>query len=512
MSEHQTKPGLSREAGILIASVFIAGLCSIVYELLIGSTSSYFLGDSIRQFSLTIGVYMAAMGLGSFLSRLISDEGLLAKFVAAEILLGFLGGISVPLLYFVFAYTELYTVAMIGLTLAIGTLIGLEIPLLVRVMQRYYPLRVNLSNVLSVDYVGALVATLVFPFVLLPLLGVFRSSLAFGLVNMFIGFMVLWCFADKLGVERRRALVRYNTGVFALLLLLLACSGWLLSSWSNNLYADRIVYTEQTPYQQIVVTRAKDDLRLYLDGNLQFSAVDEYRYHESLVHVPLAQVERKRVLILGGGDGLAVRELLKYPDLESVTLVDLDPAIVALARTNPHLRQLNQASLDDPRVSVRNEDAFVFLKDSKQRYDIILIDLPDPKNTALARLYSREFYRLVRARLAPGGVFVTQATSPFYAKEAFWSIVASVRSAGFATVAPYHLNVPSFGEWGFVLAAAEPRELNLQVAVPTRYLDNAVAARMFVFERDLRYPEALVSTLDRPQVLTYYLGGWQHWN
>jgi spermidine synthase len=512
MSETPAAGRLTREAGILIGSVFIAGLCSIVYELLIGATSSYFLGDSIRQFSLTIGVYMAAMGLGSFLSRLIGDERLLEKFVAAEILLGLLGGISVPLLYFAFAYTEAYTWVMIGLTLAIGTLIGLEIPLLVRVMQHYYPLRVNLSNVLSVDYVGALVATLLLPFVLLPLMGVFRSALTFGLVNMFIGFMVLWCFAEKLGMQRRRLLIRYNTAVFALLLVLLAGSSWLLASWSNGLYADRIVYTEQTPYQQIVLTRAKDDIRLYLDGGLQFSSVDEYRYHESLVHVPLSLSARRHVLILGGGDGLAAREVLKYSEVESVTLVDLDPAVTRIARHNPHLRALNGGSLDQPRVTVLHRDAFAFLRESSGRYDAILIDLPDPKNTALARLYSREFYRLVKRRLSPGGVFVTQATSPFYAMRAFWSIVETVRSAGFATVAPYHVNIPSFGEWGFVLASVKPQEVSIEVTVPTRYLDSALAERMFLFPRDLRHTGVLASTLDRPRVLSYYLSGWRHWN
>ena len=199
-------PGSSsyrKETSILIISTFIAGLCSIIYELLISTASSYFLGDSIKQFSITIGLYMASMGFGSYVSRLI-QHNLLSKFIALEIFLVFLGGISVPLLYFAYSYLETFYPIMVLLILSIGVLIGLEIPLLIRIMEKYYSLKFNISNVLSVDYLGALVATLLFPFILLPLMGTFKSSLFFGVINMGIGFLNIWCFSHQLRPTQRR--------------------------------------------------------------------------------------------------------------------------------------------------------------------------------------------------------------------------------------------------------------------------------------------------------------------
>ncbi|MFQ5598482.1 MAG: polyamine aminopropyltransferase [Nitrospiria bacterium] len=512
MNDDTLKKGSKKETSILIASIFIAGLCSIVYELLISTASSYFLGDSVKQFSVTIGLYMAAMGIGSYLSRLIK-RNLLSRFIAMEIVLGFLGGMSVPILYAVYAYTQLYTLFMVLVILAIGILIGLEIPLLTRIMEKYYTLKINISNVLSIDYLGALIATLLFPFILLPFLGTFKSSLFFGMINMGIGFLNLWCFKEVLHIGKRRAYFFSSALVCLCLVGIFVASPFLLKQWSNSLYEDRIVLSKQTRYQKIILTKSKDDIRLFLDGNLQFSSTDEYRYHEAMVHIPMSlAMQRKRILILGGGDGLAVREVLKYPDVEAITLVDLDPEIIRIAKENPYIREMNAESFEDGRVQVFNQDAFVFLKEARERYDVILADLPDPNNTALSRLYSKAFYRLVRARLAPGGLFLTQATSPYYAKKAFWSIHNTIAAADLHTY-PFHLFVPSFGDWGFVLAA--PRPLNpeaVRITVPTRYLEDNIVSSLFVFPKDLIEEDVAVSTLDRPLVLSYYLKGWKHWN
>lgn len=502
-----------RELSVVVVAVFVAGLCSIVYELLVGTVSSYFLGDSITQFSLTIGLFMASMGLGSFLSRRVGER-VLELFVAAEVALGLIGGLCVPALFAIYAYTDLYTAAMIVCIVAIGALTGLEVPLLVLVLQRHWPLKTNLSAVLSLDYLGALGATLLFPFVLLPTLGTFRSSAVIGLTNLAVAALVLWTFRDRLEAGRPRVYGGAAFAGMALLAALLAFSGSLLRPWSDAVYEDRVALVRQTPYQRIVMTRGGRDTRLFINGNLQFSSLDEYRYHESLIHPAMALAPRHRtVLILGGGDGMAVREVLKHRGVREVTLVDLDPAMTELATRHPLLRELNRDALADGRVRIEHRDALRFLRDADQRWDVIVADLPDPNDTSLARLYSREFYRLVLDRLSRTGVFVTQATSPYFARDAFWCIEATLRSAGYAHTAPYHAYVPSFGDWGFVMASRLPlTPASIEVDVPARFLDDATLERLFVFGRDIAAPDDIVaSTLDEPRVLRYYLDGWRHW-
>jgi len=509
----------SRDVLTLVYAVFVAGLCSIIYELLIATTVTYFDGDSVRAFSLTIGLYMAALGLGAYLSKFIRTN-LLKALVIAETALGLLGGFSVPILYAAFGYTdELFVPAWIGLTVAVGLLIGLEVPLLTRLLERYTSLRVSIAHVLSLDYGGALLATVAFPLLLLPFLGTFRVGLVFGLINMSIGLLLLWQFPARIG--------RTSTALFRMLSLAIALAigvglflaNDVLHAWNRSIYDGRTVYAKRTRFQQVVLTTYRGDLRLYLNGGLQFSSRDEHRYHESLVHIPLAALRARSrrpmdVLLLGGGDGLAVRELLKHADLRSVTLVDLDPAIVRLARNNPHMRGLNRNSLADPRVRVITGDAFKFLKKRGRLYDVVIADLPDPSTSALARLYSVGFYRLVRLNLAPDGVFVTQATSPYAARKAFWSINASV-AAAFSHSRPYHAQVPSFGEWGFVLASPRPIEIDAisrALTDKTRFLDAPTARRAFHFEKDIRRLKVGPSTLDRPTVLRHYLDGWRHWD
>ncbi len=503
-----------RDVWVLTYAVFGAGLCSIVYELLIATTVSYFEGDAITYFSLTIGLYMAAMGAGAYLSKAITRD-LLAWFVAVEIALATVGGFSVALLYLMFAETDWFLGAYVLLTLLVGVLIGLEIPLLTRILDDYTSLRVNIAHVLSLDYLGALVASLAFPLLLLPWLGVFASALVVGLLNATIAVVVCGRFGSRLA-GRTRVFVAATVVSAAGLAGLLAFSGNALALWTGAVYDGRVLHAERSRHQEIVLTRFRGDVRLFLDGNLQFASVDEHRYHEALVHVPLSVAERRRrVLLLGAGDGLAARELLKHKDVESITVVDLDPAILALAREHPEVRRLNGGALDDPRVTTVAADAFGFLALRRALWDVIIADLPDPNNAALARLYTREFYELVRQNLAPDGVFVTQATSPYYASRAFRGIEATVGAVFPGTLA-YHAWVPSFGDWGFVLAAGRP--LAPADADPARlppglrHLDGKRLETLFVLDRD-RTDDApvAVSTLDRPAILTDYLAGWRQW-
>ena len=331
------------------------------------------------------------------------------------------------------------------------------------------------------------------------------------MVNLGIGAAVLLTSREQLG--NRFGWLAVQAGLIGLGLVgLLAGSGPLLDKWESALYYDRIVYSGQSPYQKIVLTRRGDQIRLFLDGHLQFASTDEYRYHEALVHPAMSlAASRERVLIVGGGDGLAAREVLKYPDVARIDLVDLDPAVTGLARTNPHLSQINEGSLDSPRVRIFNEDGFVFLQRDHSPYGVILVDLPDPREESLSKLYSVEAYRMFLRNLSPGGVLVTQATSPYFARRTYWCIARSMEEAGFQ-VYSYHLQVPSFGEWGFhlgSLARLEPEKVVFRV--PRRFLDERLFRAMFLFDPDMARVQVAPNRLDRPVLARYYRQEWSRW-
>ena len=500
----------ARHAAVLLVSVFIIAVCGLVYELIVGTLSSYLFGNSVAHFSVTIGLFMSAMGLGAYVSRRIT-QNLLGWFVGVEMGVGLAGGLSAALLYAVFATSAYYPVAMVVLILIIGTLIGMEIPLVTRVLGGWQALKDTLSNVLAFDYMGALIASVLFPLVLLPRLGLLNTAFATGLLNVAVVGVVLWTFRDRL--PRLRGLATLNAMLAAGLLAGMVWSNPLTAYFEKKLYVDDIIYTKQTPYQRIVMTRWGSDLRLFLDGALQFSAQDEYRYHEPLVH-PAMTLSRSRetVLILGGGDGLAAREVLKYDDVQRVVLVDLDPEVTRLAQTYPPLLRLNERALHDPRIEIVNEDAFSYLTESSESFGVILIDLPDPNNESLGKLYSTAFYTLVRRHLARGGVVASQATSPYFARQTYWSIIHTVAASGLKPN-PYHTYVPSFGDWGFFLAAEHHLDAQTYTPrVPTRYLTPALLQASFLFDSDIAEIDADVNTLDNQIILAYYNQGWKRWN
>ncbi len=502
-----------KDASILLFCVFVVGFCTIVYELLIGSISSYFIGDSIKQFSITIGLTMTAMGIGTLISRFF-DKNLIYWFIFVEILLAIIGGMSVPILYWIYSIQFFYYPIMCILIIIIGTLIGLEIPLLTRIMEEYFQLRENISNVLSLDYLGAFLASLAFPFILLPFLGVFNSSLSTGLLNLLVGILTFCWFKNKL-TKKRRAMLKVQGILIAILIIgCLLFSKEISMYLENSMYDDRVIFAKQTKYQKLVMTKNKEDIRLFIDGNVQFSTIDEYRYHEPLIHIPMNLVQhRENILILGGGDGLAARELLKYNEVQHITVVDLDKDMTDLAMKNRIFTELNQNSFNNKKVKVLNEDAFKFLENAKEYFDVIIIDLPDPNNSSLARLYSKEFYKVAKQKLAQNGILVTQATSPYFSPEAYWCIEKSLISAGFKYTKPYHAYVPSFGDWGFVLAAnKEISENNIDIKVPTKFLDKNSISSLFHIEKDIIRKNIKASTLNKPEILNYYLSGWRYWN
>jgi spermidine synthase len=502
-----------RERATLLTSVLVISICALAYELIVATLSSYLLGDSITQFSFTIGFFLFAMGLGSLLSRTIKGNEL-RYFIIVELLTGLFGGLSAFVLYAVFSLLgEFYYPAMIAVIIAVGTCIGLEIPLLTRIVANRSDLRRALADILSVDYLGSLLASLAFPVILLPLLGVTQTAFLMGLFNVFAAGLVLSLFAYRLPQRWVRMLWLAVVAVGAIMLAGVVGSVNLVRILENRLYDDVIVYREQTSYQRLVVTRGRgNDVRLFIEGNLQFSSRDEYRYHETLVHPLMAAARhREQVLVLGGGDGLVARELLKYDEVGRITVVDLDPAMTDFARTNPLLLEINAGALNDPRVTVVNQDAYRFLENSTELYTAVIIDLPDPNNETLAKLYSQPFYRLLRNSMTPDGVFMTQATSPYFVREAFWTIHNTIAASGFETV-PLKVHVPSFGEWGFVLAAprVEP-PLRLPDGIEMRWLDDELLQAATVFDLDTAPVETEINTLNNPILQRAYSNGWRSW-
>jgi spermidine synthase len=490
---------------LLFLSVLLIAACGLIYELVASTLASYLLGDSVLQFSTVIGSYLFAMGIGSYLSRFV-NRGLVARFISVELMVGMVGGFSSSLLFLAFAWTHSFRLVLYLVVTAIGVLVGLEIPLLMRILKHRLEFRELVAHVLTFDYLGALGASLLFPLLLVPHLGMVRSALLFGIVNAGVA---LWStFLFRADVPRP-ALLR--AGCVAVLLAL--CGGmsgaeWISSAADNQLFADQVIFSKQTRYQRIVLTRWKDDLRLFLSSHLQFSSRDEYRYHEALVHPGLSAVPHARsVLVLGGGDGLAVREILKYSGVESVTLVDLDPEMTKLFSTNPMLTRLNLHSLTNARVHVINADAFVWLDEHPDMYDFVVVDFPDPTNYSLGKLYTTAFYRLLGKHLSAHGLAVIQSTSPMFARQSYWCIETTLRQAGLRTY-PYHVYVPSFGEWGYMLAGHVPWEPPAALPAGLRFLSAPTIGTMFQFPADMQPVPAEPNRLNDQVLVRYYERDW----
>jgi len=494
---------------LLYITVLVIATCGLIYELVVGALASYLLGDSITQFSTVIGGYLFAMGIGSYLSRFI-ERGVAQRFVEVELAVALLGGLCAPVLFLTFTLTDLFQVVLYGSVIAIGTLVGLEIPLLLRILKDQLKFKDLVSQVLSLDYLGALAASLAFPLLLVPKLGLVRTSLLFGVLNAAVGLWSTWLLAPLLGNPLRLRVKAVLLTVFLLVGFVLGDR--LTTFYEDQLYADDVVHASSSPYQRIVLTRGKRGFSLFLNGNLQFASIDEYRYHESLVHPAMVRaVKVERVLILGGGDGLAAREVLRHPHVRSVTLVDLDPAITGLATSYGELARLNGHALADPKVRVLNTDAMRFLAEGDEQYDVVVVDFPDPNNFALGKLYTTGFYKLLKKRLAPGGVAVVQSTSPLFARRSFWCVAQTLKAAGFWTE-PYHALVPSFGEWGYVLVAHEAPGRHRPLPQGLLFLDEPTLESLTGFPPDMGPTPVEVNRLNNQVLVHYYEEEWRRWN
>ncbi len=507
----------SRTAPTLLI-VFVIAVSGLVYELTAGTVSSYLLGDSVYHFSLVIGLFMSAMGAGSYLSRYVPDERVEETFVGMELLLSLVGGTSALLLFASYAWGSAYGALMVAECVLCGLLIGMEIPLLARSMRRGRDMKHVISDIFAFDYMGALAASILFPLVFVPKLGLVRTSLLFGLANAFAAALALFLFSGRLSSPRRwkflvAAVMLFEVGLFFQ-------AARLERHLESSMYEDTVVFSTATPYQRIVITNWKNDMRLFIDGNLQFSSLDEYRYHESLVVPPMeAAGRRAEVLLLGGGDGLAAREILKYRDVRRLTVVDLDPAMTDLAVSFAPLVRLNRGSFTDPRVKIVNEDAFRFLEETDGKWNVIIVDLPDPNNLSLGKLYTRRFYKIMLRHLCGDGAASVQSTSPYFAPRAFWCIHETISSLdrsvgeGRVFVLPYHAFVPTFGDWGFMLLTRRKIDPEaLAPSIPVRFLSPRVLRALFVFPLDTKAPHVGVNTLNNQILVRYYREGWQAWN
>ncbi|KZS82902.1 spermidine synthase [Mycobacterium persicum] len=495
-----------RWRAVLLAAVAACAACGIVYELALLTLSASLDGGGIVATSLIVAGYIAALGAGALLVKPLLAHAAIT-FIAVEVLLGIVGGLSAAALYVTFAFIGgSWWVLALG-TALIGGLVGAEVPLLMTLLQSGRVAEATdtgrtLANLTAADYLGALLGGLSWPFLLLPHLGMIRGAAATGIVNLVAAAVVsIFLLRRVVGARQLATALGALAAALGLLVTLLANARGIETTSRQLLYADPIIAYRHTAYQEIVVTRRGDDLRLYLDGGLQFSTVDEYRYTESLVYPALGRGARS-VLVLGGGDGLAARELLRQPGVRQIVQVELDPTVIQLARTI--MRGANGGSLDDPRVHVVIDDAMSWLHGPDQGpFDAVIVDLPDPDTPVLGRLYSAEFYTLATRALAPGGLMVVQAGSPFSTRTAFWRTVSSVQTAGYA-VTPYHVYVPTFGDWGFVLAclgSTAPTPTLPGDAPPLRFLNQRVLDAATVFPGDVAPRPLEPSTLDHPRIV-----------
>ena len=493
---------------LLFLNVLIVATCGLIYELLAGTLASYVLGDSVTQFSLIIGIYLFAMGVGSWLSRFI-DQELARRFVDIELAVAVLGGFSAPLLFLSFSRVSYFYVVLYVVVFFIGVFVGLEIPLLLRILKDEIEFKELVSRVLAFDYIGALVASILFPILFVPRLGLIRTSLVFGMLNALVALWGTWLLRSLIKGSVTALRVKAFV-VLALLLVAMVKANRITSLAEDEMFADEIVYTKDTHYQRIVITRGRAGFQLFLNGNLQFSSTDEYRYHEALVHPALLVSNNpRRVLVLGGGDGLALREILKYPSVEHVTLVDLDPEMTKLSSRFPPLAKLNGGSFNDPRVQVINADAFIWLEDTKDTpYDAAIVDFPDPNTFALGKLYTTRFYRLLKARLTPTAAVSVQSTSPMFARNSYWCIVRTLEAAGFF-VRPYYTAVPSFGLWGYALGRASSFEVPRNPMPGLKFLDDQTLVSMFTLSKDIEPVPVEINRLDNQALVRYYEGEWR---
>ncbi|MEN8210590.1 MAG: polyamine aminopropyltransferase [Thermodesulfobacteriota bacterium] len=548
------QPRLSFASILLSACMFASGACGIILEYIQASLASMILGNSFEQWAMVIGLMLFWMGFGSLIQAQIPKKFLIYAFIFVEILLALIGGFSPTLTYISYGYTAHYILVLYFFVSFIGIMIGLEIPVIIRINNDFSKeLSTNLGNILSADYIGSLVGSLIYVFILLRFTPITEAAFLTAGINFSLAF-ITFIYFTKTGLIKKSFFI-------PAIMVVTFCAvfyGYLNNrQWNikieQPLYDDPIILSKTTQYQHIAITHYKpfNEVRLFLNGNLQFCSLDEQRYHEPMVHPVMNLVPVKaKVLILGGGDGCVLREVLKYKEVKEILLVDLDPAMTKLAKTHPILKEINSDAFKDSRivtitekgitpginrqlyietrnknsrtkefstqklasVKVMNVDADKFLGHVPGFWDVIIIDMPDPSTPELTKLYSKSFYKKVKQHLSQHGMVVVQATSPYLAKESFLCIGRTIESAEFSTL-PFHENVPSFGDWGWYLAwhSDIKREKifekieNLTIKVPTRFITASGFKSELIFgKNELETENQQINTILHPVLLSIY--------
>ena len=505
------------KSNVLKIALFATGLAGIVAEYVLSTLATYFLGDSVFQWTMIVSIMLFSMGLGSRISKAF-ETNLLQKFIYVEFTLSILSAFSALIAYTAAAYTMYTGLIIYTFSISIGLLIGLEIPLVIRLNEAFEELKVNVSSVMEKDYYGSLLGGVFFAFVGLPYLGLTYTPFILGITNFLVALLLLAVLWPSIVESGRKKLFSLSVGVGAVLLAGVLFAKPIILHGEQRRYKDKVIYEEQSRYQRIVITQWKDDYWLYINGNQQLSSLDEEMYHEPLVHPAMSLFSQpKDVLVLGGGDGCAVREILKHPEVKEITLVDLDPAMTRLGKEHPALLKMNQQALHNDKVTIVNDDAFHFLENTRQYYDVVIIDLPDPKSVELGRLYSMEFYKLAARQMRPNGVLITQAGSPYFATKAFRCIDRSMQSAGFKTI-PMHNQILTLGEWGWVLGVKTDNEIDLKTRmrslnfsdIKTSWINQEAMLLITSFGKDFFKSDTdsiRVNTIHDPVLYRYYLDG-----
>ncbi len=493
-------------------ALFATGISGIVAEYILSTLASYFIGNAILQFTLIVSIMLFAMGLGSRFSKLFKKQ-VIVYFIVTELVLSVLVSFSALIAYIFYGVTDISWLIIYFLSICIGLLIGLEIPFATRINDEYEELRLNISNILEKDYFGSLIGGLFFAFIGLPYLGLTYTPFILGILNLAVSFYLFIILKENVSTSSSKKLQVAYSFVLILILTGLFLAEPIIRFGEQVKYKDKIVYTQQTKYQKIVVTKWKKWYSLYINGNQQLSSFDEFMYHEPMVHIPMkATNSHKNILILGGGDGCLAREVFKYKDVEKVTLVDLDQNMINLGKEYPVFKELNQNSMNNKKITTVTKDAFNFLENTKEKYDLIFVDLPDPNNVDLNKLYTKEFYKLCRLKLKEDGVFITQAGSPYYATKAFYCIDKTLKAANFKTL-PMHNQVLTLGEWGWVMAKKEkisPKEItNIQLNnLELKWLTKQAISQLISFGKPLVDTTGVkINTIFSPKLYTYYKDG-----
>lgn len=492
---------------LLLFTIFVISTCGLIYELVAGTLASYLLGDSVTQFSTVIGTYLFAMGIGSYLSKFVNTN-LIEKFIQIEILTGLVGGLSSALLFYLFSFGSYFQFLLYFLITLTGIFVGMEIPLIMRILNAKVEFKDLVSKVFTYDYIGALLASLLFPILLIPHLNIIRTSVLFGIFNVALAIYLIHYFR----FEIKRSKLYISQGIFAgfILIFVFVFANDVTQLSENEMYGETIIYSKSSSYQRIVLTRNKKNYCLYLNNHLQFNSGDEYRYHEALVHPVISKAKRhERVLILGGGDGFAAREVLKYSGVKKITLVDLDPQLTTLFSKNSIMSKMNHQSLLNPKVHVKNKDAFEWLRtENKEKFDVIIIDFPDPSNYSVGKLYTLTFFKILQSAMHFDTKVVMQSTSPLVAKESFWCVNNTIKETRMSTV-PYHTYVPSFGEWGFILFGQEVSDMRTRrLAKKLKYYSESEFKNMQIFSKDMYFNSQVVNRLENQILISLFEREW----